>query len=262
MSAEKRIVWYSVRARFDDPARRDPYVRWLETEHMPDVLRTGHADHAEIHVHEPTEGRHVVEGRYAFRSRGDLERYVADHAPALRAEGVKRFPEFTYERAISTVAAGVSLHEGDKKQAYGLLERQLEGVLTAELPWESRLVSLIALLKASLPQVSWVGFYAAQAETLWVGPYQGPLACTRIGFDQGVCGLAARTRETVIVPDVLEFPGHIACDSLSRSEIVLPVVVDGVLRGVLDLDSHRVAAFDLTDAGHLERLLQRLSRPI
>jgi len=120
-------------------------------------------------------------------------------------------------------------------------------------------VANFANVAAVLKQVFgffWVGFYRVTSpQVLTVGPYQGDLACVQIPFDQGVCGAAARTRKTIIVPDVDKFPGHVACSSRSRSEIVIPFVKDGETRFVLDIDSDKLADFDHVDQTHLERLV-------
>jgi L-methionine (R)-S-oxide reductase len=125
-------------------------------------------------------------------------------------------------------------------------------------------VANFANVAAVLKQVFgffWVGFYRVTAPgVLTVGPYQGDLACLRIPFDQGVCGAAARLQKSIIVPDVDKFPGHIACSSRSRSEIVVPFVHDGETRFVLDIDSDKLADFDATDQLHLERLVTLVGR--
>jgi L-methionine (R)-S-oxide reductase len=109
----------------------------------------------------------------------------------------------------------------------------------------------------------WVGFYrATEPELLTVGPYQGDLACLHIPFGRGVCGAAARGQETVIVPDVEKFPGHIACSSRSRSEIVVPFVAGGQTRFVLDIDSDKLADFDDVDRTHLERLVAMIGNAV
>ena len=110
----------------------------------------------------------------------------------------------------------------------------------------------------SLPQVNWVGFYFLREDTLVLGPFQGKPACVRIKLGQGVCGAGAAKCETVIVPNVHEFPGHIACDSASNSEIVVPLLKDSRLIGVLDLDSPQTARFDQEDAAGLETLVRIL----
>ncbi len=146
-----------------------------------------------------------------------------------------------------------------KAEIYEAIERELKGVVAGGIPWESALVSLIALLKEKLPYVSWVGFYReGAAGNLWIGPYQGKLACLKIPPGKGVCGVSYAENRVIIVPNVDKFPGHIACDALSRSEIVLPVR-QGASRGVLDLDSHALAAFDEADQRGLERCLEILA---
>jgi len=100
----------------------------------------------------------------------------------------------------------------------------------------------------------WVGFYVVKEEMLVLAPFQGPLACTRIRYGKGVCGTAWKDAQTIVVPDVEQFPGHIACSSDSRSEIVVPIVRDGKVVAVLDIDSDKLNEFDKTDAEYLERL--------
>lgn len=157
----------------------------------------------------------------------------------------------------------MTLGESTKTKLYEKIERDLVALIGTDgrMPWETGLTSMIALLKSELPYVSWVGLYRETPRgsgTLWVGPYQGKIACVEIPPGQGVCGASLLRRDTLIVPNVDEFPGHIACDSLSRSEIVLPVWRRGELIGVLDLDSHELAAFDRTDAVFLEKMIQLL----
>ena len=146
----------------------------------------------------------------------------------------------------------------DKAGAYAQLTEEFRGVISGGIPWESAFVSLIALLKERLPYVSWIGFYRGAGKDLWVGPYQGKLACLFIPAGKGVCGKSFRDREVCVVEDVEKFEGHIACDALSRSEIVLPVTRDGTVIGVLDLDSHQLAAFDPQDTQGIEALLALL----
>lgn len=143
---------------------------------------------------------------------------------------------------------------------YENIRTQFKGLLSGDLTWEAALVSLIALLKQELPKVSWVGFYREIDGHLWIGPYQGRLACIHLRPGQGVCGHAAVTRKPVIVPDVHAFEGHVACDALSRSEIVLPVFRGTKLVGVLDLDSYAPGAFDAEDQKELEDLLKAIER--
>lgn len=155
----------------------------------------------------------------------------------------------------------MALDESTKTKLYAKIETDLVALIGQGLrmPWETGLTSLIALLKSELPYVSWVGLYRESpsgSNTLWVGPYQGKVACVEIPPGKGVCGASWLRRDVLIVPNVDEFPGHIACDSLSRSEIVLPCWRRGECIGVLDLDSHELAAFDATDAVFLEKMIR------
>ena len=144
----------------------------------------------------------------------------------------------------------------DKRAGYERLAAQLRGLLEGEADPIANAANTAALIFDALPQVSWAGFYFLRAGVLIVGPFQGKPACVRIALGHGVCGTAAAKRETVIVPDVNAFPGHIACDSASQSELVVPVIAAGRLVGVLDLDSAQLARFDEVDARGLERLAE------
>ena len=148
-----------------------------------------------------------------------------------------------------------------KGERYAELAQEIAAVLDGEANPVARMSTVAAMLAQSFETFFWTGFYLvdpAKPDELVVGPYQGTLGCLRIGFGQGVCGTAARQRRTVVVADVEAFPGHIACDSRSRSEIVLPVIgAGGRLLGVLDVDSAELSAFDETDAEWLERILAR-----
>jgi GAF domain-containing protein len=143
------------------------------------------------------------------------------------------------------------------------LYRDLAASLAALLEGESdplaNLANASALLSAALPRINWCGFYLARSGELVLGPFQGKPACVRIAFGKGVCGTAAARRETVVVPDVLAFPGHIACDAASRSEIVVPILVDGKLCGVLDVDAPETGRFDAEDREGLERFVATLA---
>lgn len=142
-----------------------------------------------------------------------------------------------------------------KAETYAALLPQVASVIAAEDDLIANLANVAAMLKAAF-DFHWVGFYrAVEPELLVLGPFQGPLACTRIPFARGVCGAAARGRRTVVVPDVDAFPGHIACSSLSRSEIVVPLVAAGETRLVLDIDAAEPDAFDGTDRDQLEILV-------
>lgn len=145
----------------------------------------------------------------------------------------------------------------DKPSAYAQLEHALEALLAGEDDPIANAANAAALIFDALPELNWAGFYFLKGGELVVGPFQGKPACTRIALGRGVCGTAAATRRTVLVPDVHAFPGHIACDSASRSEIVVPLLRGAELLGVLDLDSPRPARFDAEDRQGLERLAKR-----
>lgn len=151
---------------------------------------------------------------------------------------------------------------GGKAERYGRLADEIAAVLAGETNITARMATVAALLNAGFETHVWTGFYVVDPEKpdeLVVGPYQGALGCLRIAFGRGVCGTAARSRETQVVPDVAAFPGHIACDSRSASEIVVPVRnAQGRLIAVLDVDSERPAAFDETDVRGLEAILGRI----
>lgn len=142
----------------------------------------------------------------------------------------------------------------DKSTGYERLARQLRGLLEGETDPIANAANTAALIFDALPEVSWAGFYFLRGAELIVGPFQGKPACVRIALGRGVCGTAAARRATIIVPDVNAFPGHIACDSASKSEVVVPLIAGDRVSGVLDLDSARLARFDEADARGLERL--------
>lgn len=148
----------------------------------------------------------------------------------------------------------------EKAQRYATVAAEIASVLDGEPNLVARMATVASMLSASFPEYFWTGFYVvdpAKPDELVVGPYQGTLGCLRIAFGRGVCGTAARTRQTQVVDDVNAFPGHIACDSRSASEIVVPVVdAQGHLIAVFDVDSDQPAAFDALDAEWLERILQ------
>ena len=152
----------------------------------------------------------------------------------------------------------VSALATDKASAYAELEQSLAALLAGEPNRIAGAANMAALLYWSLPDLNWVGFYLLDEASgdLLVGPFQGKPACVRIPLGKGVCGTAAARRETVLVPDVHEFPGHIACDAASNSEVVVPLVAEGRLIGVLDLDSPSKHRFDAADARGLEALVR------
>lgn len=139
-----------------------------------------------------------------------------------------------------------------KAEFYQQLCAQLQELLKGESNFIANAANTVALLFHSLPDVNWVGFYLAEGEELILGPFQGKPACVRIRFGKGVCGTVARTGESLIVPDVNEFPGHIVCDTASRSEIVAPLWNWGKFIGVLDVDSPLINRFDEDDQEGLE----------
>ena len=143
---------------------------------------------------------------------------------------------------------------GSKPEQYAQLLQQARALLHGERDRIANAANLSALLYHALPRLNWVGFYFFDGTELVVGPFQGLPACVRIPLDKGVCGAAASTRATQLVEDVHAFPGHIACDTASRSELVVPLVRDGTLVGVFDLDSPEPARFDVEDQTGLEAI--------
>lgn len=147
----------------------------------------------------------------------------------------------------------------DKEGKYKEILPQIEALCSGE----SNLIAKLANVSSALRMCFgffWVGFYLVEGEELVLGPFQGDIACTRIAYGRGVCGTTWQQKETIIVPDVELFPGHIACSSLSKSEIVVPVYQDGQIIGVLDIDSDELDSFDETDARYLEKLCATLTR--
>ena len=148
--------------------------------------------------------------------------------------------------------------QSSKSELYAELASQLSSLLAGERDLVANAANFAALVFHSLPDLNWAGFYFVKAGELVLGPFQGKPACMRIAFGRGVCGAAAAKRVTTIVPNVHEFPGHIACDMESNSEIVIPLMKNERFIGVLDLDSPQLARFDEADAAGLETLLQVL----
>lgn len=145
--------------------------------------------------------------------------------------------------------------DSGKKERYEILLPQLQSLVEGESDLIANLANLMAALKESL-QFFWVGIYFVKGEELVLGPFQGPLACTRIGYGKGVCGTAWKEGKVMLVPDVDEFPGHIACSSLSKSEIVLPAFHNHRVALILDADSDRLNAFDDTDVIYLGKVMR------
>ncbi len=164
---------------------------------------------------------------------------------------------------LAKVGRGTLLPEADRVVRLQEALPQIEAALEGETDEVAIQATLACLLWETLPQTNWCGFYRRiEARLLAVGPYQGGMGCLRIPFDRGVCGACARTSLTQLVPDVQAFPGHIACDGATRSELVVPVQVQGRLVAVLDLDSPHLAGFCAAEARLLEELLARCFIPV
>ncbi len=148
------------------------------------------------------------------------------------------------------------LQTDTKAELYAGLAEQGRSLLEGERDFIANAANLSSLLYHSLPNINWAGFYLLKDDELVLGPFQGRPACVRIEVGKGVCGTAAKHRQTVVVADVHDFPGHIACDSESNSEIVVPLVKEGNLIGVLDLDSPKLSRFDDEDARGLNELVE------
>lgn len=146
-----------------------------------------------------------------------------------------------------------------KGEIYEEILPQIQSLLAGEKDWIANLANVGSVLKWAFPErISWVGFYLKRGNDLVLGPFQGKPACVRIAIGRGVCGTAAKERRTVIVPDVNAFPGHIACDSDSRSEIVVPMLLGNAMIGVLDIDSSSLNSFDETDSTYLKEVVDLL----
>jgi L-methionine (R)-S-oxide reductase len=150
--------------------------------------------------------------------------------------------------------------EADKPRLYHELTRELDALLCGETDPVANAANAAAAIYHALPELNWAGFYFLRAGELVLGPFQGQPACVRIALGKGVCGTAAAERRSILVPDVEAFPGHIACDAASRSELVVPLLAGDSLLGVLDLDSPVLARFDETDRAGCEMLAKVLVR--
>lgn len=155
------------------------------------------------------------------------------------------------------MAEDLHIIQGTKEEQYKELIPQIKGLLTGEPDLIANLANICAALKEQFGWL-WVGFYWVKNDELVLAPFQGPVACTRIRKGKGVCGSSWAEAKTLIVPDVEQFPGHIACSSLSKSEIVVPVIRNGVVLGVLDVDSTELNTFDTTDQIYLEEIVSLL----
>ena len=152
----------------------------------------------------------------------------------------------------------ILIHIGTKTEKYRALLPQLKALTQGETDLIANLANITAALKAQFGWL-WIGFYLVREEELVLGPFQGPIACTRISKGRGVCGAAWQRMETILVPDVSKFPGHITCSGLSRSEIVVPVIRNGKVVAVLDADSEAPCHFDETDKQYLGAILEQVA---
>ena len=152
------------------------------------------------------------------------------------------------------MAEELKIATGSKEERYSLLYEQMKALLADEVDEVARMANAAAMIHFTFG-FFWTGFYRVTGDELVLGPFQGPLACMRIRYGRGVCGTAWMEEKTLVVPDVEQFPGHIACSSLSRSEIVVPVWRNGVIIGVLDIDSQELSTFDEVDQQWLEKIV-------
>ncbi|MEY4886027.1 MAG: hypothetical protein RL151_1336 [Bacteroidota bacterium] len=155
------------------------------------------------------------------------------------------------------MAEDLKIAEGNKQEQYLQLIPQIAGLLEGETDLTANLANICAALHEQFHWL-WVGFYLVKEDELVLGPFQGPVACTRIRKGRGVCGTSWQEQKTLIVPDVAEFPGHIACSSRSRSEIVIPIIRNNEVIGVLDVDSEKPADFDETDHHFLAQVIRMI----
>jgi len=152
------------------------------------------------------------------------------------------------------MAEELILQQGQKAEQYQSIIPQIQAIIEDETDVIANLANICAALKQQFDWL-WIGFYLVKDNELVLGPFQGPIACTRIAIGRGVCGRAWQQQQVIIVPDVDQFPGHIACSSASRSEIVLPMMKNGECLGVLDIDSSEFNQFDEVDAKYLKQLI-------
>ena len=155
------------------------------------------------------------------------------------------------------MSSDLKVSKGTKEEQYQAIIPQIKGLLEGETDLIANLANIAASLKEQFDWL-WVGFYLVKKDELVLGPFQGPVACTRIQKGRGVCGRCWISARTIIVDDVEKFPGHIACSSLSKSEIVIPIIINKTVVGVLDVDSEELAFFDETDKKHLEEIVKSI----
>ena len=155
------------------------------------------------------------------------------------------------------MAEELHIAQGGKEEKYALLYKQVTALVESENDTIANMANVAAMIHYTFG-FWWTGFYRVSGEQLVLGPFQGPLACSRIAYGRGVCGTAWKEERTLVVPDVGQFPGHIACSSASKSEIVVPLLKDGIVVAVLDIDSEHLDTFDNTDKLWLERIVELL----
>ena len=155
------------------------------------------------------------------------------------------------------MAEELHIAQGGKEEKYALLYKQVTAIAGSESDTIANMANVATMIHHTFG-FWWTGFYRVVGEELVLGPFQGPLACSRIAYGRGVCGTAWKEQRTQVVPDVEQFPGHIACSSASKSEIVVPLFKDGKVTAVLDIDSEHLATFDDTDRLWLERIMELL----
>ena len=153
------------------------------------------------------------------------------------------------------MAEELHIAQGGKEEKYALLYKQVTALVESENDTIANMANVAAMIHYTF-RFWWTGFYRVSGEQLVLGPFQGPLACSRIAYGRGVCGTAWKEARSQVVPDVEQFPGHIACSSASKSEIVVPLLKDGEVVAVLDIDSEHLATFDETDKLWLERIME------
>jgi GAF domain-containing protein len=206
----------------------------------------------------------AIQGRGAFRRFKDavLDLGIAEQWYEFRDEALKQIAidwcesqQIAFMDDTARKPAGKT-EASPKESLYQSLREPLRALLEGERDWIANAANFAAMLFHNLPEVGWVGFYIVKEVELVLGPFQGKPACTRIRLGRGVCGTAAAQQKTLLVPNVHEFPGHIACDGGSNSEIVIPIMKDDRVVAVLDLDSHLFDRFDAEDQAGLEMLIQ------
>lgn len=156
------------------------------------------------------------------------------------------------------MAEDLTINTGTKSEQYESITQQIQGLMQGEVDLIANLANVAAALKSQFSWL-WVGFYLVKNNELVLGPFQGPVACTRIAKGRGVCGKAWEQAATILVEDVNAFPGHIACSSLSQSEIVIPLIKNGEVWGVLDVDSEQLSFFDKIDQKYLEAIVSAIN---